>query len=139
MTAYRLDTDDGTLTTVQTVSTVEESEVTPHEGWSCSQIQICPSGACLFAPTRGHDTIATFAIDPLTGLLTPSGRVPAPASPRGVGIAPDGRFLYAAGNQSANLWVYSVDESAGGRLQLVHEYELEGGRSSSWVLPIDLP
>lgn len=60
-------------------------------------------------------------------------------SPRGVNIAPDGRFLYTAGNQTASLVCYAIDEEAGGALEKVHEYTLDDWKSSSWVLPIDLP
>ena len=107
------------------------------EGITIAEIRIYPSGRFLFAPTRGHDTIATFAISPHTGLLRPTGRVAAPASPRGVNIAPDGLFLFAAGNRSARLVVYAIDQEDG-TLTAVHDYKLSDGRSSAWVLPLDL-
>ena len=158
VTAYRLDSETGTLQNIQTITTVGEPV---QEGWNCSrkiatlsrflalpvsltlegitiaEIRIHPSGRFLFAPTRGHDTIATFEISPHTGLLRPTGRVPAPASPRGVNIAPDGLFLFAAGNRSARLVVYAIDQEDG-TLTAVHDYELSDGRSSAWVLPLDL-
>lgn len=139
VTAYKLDTVSGTLEACQSVSTIEESKNTLHQNWTCSQIRIHPDGTCLFAPTRGHDTITSFAIDRQTGLLSLTGRVSAPRSPRGVNIAPDGRYLYAAGNQTAKIAVYSIDLERGGQLRQVFAYDLDDGKSSSWLLPLDLP
>jgi 6-phosphogluconolactonase len=74
VTAYRFNTSTGTLTALQTVSTLPDGYTGQN---SCSQIQIGPSGKFLYAPNRGHNSIAGFAVDAATGLLTPIGQVPA--------------------------------------------------------------
>ncbi|MEE8464913.1 MAG: beta-propeller fold lactonase family protein, partial [Dehalococcoidia bacterium] len=42
---------------------------------TCSQIQISASGRFLYAPNRGHDSIACFSIGTSTGQLTAIGIV----------------------------------------------------------------
>ena len=65
VSAYNLDTSNGTLSLFQTVTTL------PPEGFSerntCSQIQITASGRFLCAPNRGHDSIAGYTVDAETG------------------------------------------------------------------------
>lgn len=89
-----LDTANGTLTHLQTISTLPE-------GWSgdskCAQIQITPCGSFLYAPNRGHDSMAEFAIDPDSGRLTALGHIAAEPVPRACGLDPEGRFLLSAG------------------------------------------
>ena len=62
VTAYNFDAALGTLSAFQTVSTLPSL-------WSgrnsCAQIQMHPSGTMLFAPNRGHDSIACFAVAPV--------------------------------------------------------------------------
>ena len=83
VTAYRLDTGDGTLTRWHTVSTLPPG----YQGENtCSQIRITPDGCGLFAPNRGHDSIANFALHPARparcrcGRSCPRSRCRAPAS-----------------------------------------------------------
>ena len=70
VTAYNLDSSHGTLSAIQTVSTLPDD----YNGTNtCAQIQISPSGRFLYAPNRGHNTIAGFTVDSSTGALTPIG------------------------------------------------------------------
>ena len=70
VTAYHFDRSGGTLHPFQTVPTLPEGY---GEHNSCSQIQITPSGRFLYAPNRGHNSIAGFAVDAGDGTLTPLG------------------------------------------------------------------
>ena len=55
VTAYRLDPAMGTLSAIQTISTLPDH----YKGTnSCAQIQISPSGKFLYAANRGHNSIA---------------------------------------------------------------------------------
>ena len=85
VTAYRLDTSSGTLTPFQTVSTLPDDF---RETNSCSQIQITPSGKFLYAPNRGHNSIASFAVDEESGRLTATGRVSTEPVPRAFSLDP---------------------------------------------------
>jgi 6-phosphogluconolactonase len=132
VTAYRFDASAGTLTALQTVSTLPD-EYTGQN--SCSQIRITPSGKFLYAPNRGHNSIACFAVDPSTGLLTSLGQAPSEQIPRAFNLDPDGKFLYAAGLESGRLAAYSIEHDSG-RLQPLKTYAL--GARPMWVLMVNL-
>jgi 6-phosphogluconolactonase len=89
VTAYRFDPSAGTLTALQTVSTLPDGYTGQN---SCSQIQIDPSGKFLYAPNRGHNSIAGFAVDADTGLLTSIGQAASEPVPRAFSLDPEGRF-----------------------------------------------
>src|ERR671918_756135 len=110
VTAYRVDTSSGTLTAVQTVSTLPADYTGQN---SCSQIQIAPSGKFLYAPNRGHNSIAAFAVDAATGLLTSLGQTPSEQVPRAFSLDPEGQFLYAAGLESGRLAAYRIAQDTG--------------------------
>ena len=128
VTAYALDRSTGLLRALQTVSTLPEGYSGEN---SCSQIRITPSGRFLYAPNRGHDTIAAFSVDDSTGLLAPMGHTPTEQVPRAFDIDPSGRFLYAAGLETGRLASYAIDQ-ASGALTLLDVYAV--GAGPMWVL-----
>ena len=133
VTAYNLDTSTGTLTAFQTLSTLPDD----YQGRnSCAQIQISPNGRFLYAPNRGHNTIACFAVDASSGHLTSIGRVPTEAVPRAFSIDPDGSFLFAAGLETGRLASYRID-SESGELKPLEVYDV--GKAPMWVQFIRLP
>ena len=128
VTAYRLDTGDGTLTRWHTVSTLPPG----YQGEnSCSQIRITPDGCCLFAPNRGHDSIANFALHPASGALSLREIVPTEPVPRACQLDPAGRLLLAAGQDSGRIAAYRI-EPADGRLTPLAVSEV--GDSPLWIL-----
>ncbi len=128
VTAYEIDRKSGTLSAVQTVSTLPAD----YDGDnSCSQIQITPSGSFLYAPNRGHDSIAGFKVDPSTGQLTPIGHTPAERVPRAFSIDPQGHFLYAAGLETGKLTSFRINQQTGA-LESFGTYAV--GASPMWVL-----
>ena len=133
VTAYRLDRSGGTLTPFQTVSTLPDD----YSGRNtCSQIQITPSGRFLYAPNRGHNSIACFTIEDSTGLLTSIGQVATEPVPRVFSLDPEGTFLFAAGQESGRLASYRVNGITG-ELEPLETYAL--GNRPMWVLFIGLP
>jgi 6-phosphogluconolactonase len=132
VTAYRLDTSVGTLTAMQTVTTLPPGYDGPN---SCSQIRMHPSGRFLYAPNRGHNSIACFAVDAVSGRLTPAGHTAAEPVPRAFNLDADGRFLYAAGLESGRLTTYEIDADSG-TLQRLKTYDV--GARPMWVLPLRL-
>jgi 6-phosphogluconolactonase len=132
VTAYRFDASAGTLTALQTVSTLPDGYTGQN---SCSQIRITPSGKFLYAPNRGHNSIACFAVDPSTGLLTSLGQAPSEQIPRAFNLDSDGKFLYAAGLESGRLAAYRIEHDSG-RLQPLKTYAL--GARPMWVLMVNL-
>ena len=102
---------------------------------SCSQIQITPSGKFLYAPNRGHNSIASFAVDEESGRLTATGRVSTEPVPRAFSLDPQGRFLFAAGLESGRLASYRVNGDSG----VLDELEaFTVGNRPMWVLGIEL-
>ena len=133
VTAYRMDPSEGTLTAFQTVSTLPDG----FDGTnSCSQIQIAPSGRFLYAPNRGHNSIAGFAVDPASSQLTPLGRVPTEAVPRAFSIDPQGKFVFAAGLETGRLASYRINGDSG-ELEPMEVYNV--GNRPMWVLITSLP
>ena len=128
VTAYRLDTANGALTPWHTVSTLP-----PGYGGenTCSQIRITPDGGSLFAPNRGHDSIANFALDPDTGALTLRQIAPTEPEPRACQIDPAGRLLLAAGLASGRIAVYRIEPQTG---RLTPLAVTEVGESPMWIL-----
>ncbi len=107
---YRLDRTSGTLSAVETVGTLPGG----YSGRNtCSQIHLTPSGKFLYVGNRGHNSIASFAVDGATGGLTPVGHAPTEAVPSAFGLDTTGNFLYAAGTASGNLAAYRVDAATG--------------------------
>jgi 6-phosphogluconolactonase len=117
---------------LQTVSTLPSGYTGQN---SCSKIQITPSGKFLYAPNRGHNSIAGFSIDASTGLLTSIGQTPSEPVPRAFSLDPEGQFLYAAGIESGRLAAYRVDHDSG-VLQPLKTYPV--GTRPMWVMMIKL-
>jgi 6-phosphogluconolactonase len=132
VTAYRLDPATGTLAAFQTVPTLPEGTTVPN---TCAQIQIAPSGRFLYAPNRGHNSIACFQVDPKTGHLSAAGHQPTEPVPRALTVDPSGHFVYAAGLDSGRLAAYRIDERSG-TLWPLRIYEV--GARPMWVLALDL-
>ena len=129
VTAYELDPTAGTLAPLQTISTLPGGNGRARN--TCSQIQIAPSGRFLYVPNRGHDSIASFAIDSSTGRLTATGWVPTEPRPRVFSLDPEGRFLFVAGRDSGQLASYEVNQDSG----VLTPLEIyEGGNAPLWVL-----
>ena len=127
VTAYRFDASRGTLSPLQTLSTLPEG----YEGDNtCAQIHVAPSGRFLYVSNRGHDSIACFAIDAVTGELTALGQQPTEETPRVFSLDPEGRFLLAGGQGSGRLATYAIDPDTG-KLRPLEVYTV--GERPMWV------
>ena len=129
VTAYNFDAEHGTLSAFQTISTLPAGYTGRN---SCSQIQIAPSGEFLYAPNRGHNSIACFGVDAASGALTAIGHAASEAVPRAFSIDPGGRFLYAAGLDTGRLAAYRIEGD--GTLTRFATYDVGG--EPMWVLVI---
>ncbi len=130
VTGYNFDADNGTLSAFQTISTLPSGYSGRN---SCSQIQITPSGEFLYAPNRGHNSIAGFSVDAESGTLTSVGHAPSEAVPRAFSIDPSGRYLYAAGLDTGRLAAYRIEGD--GTLTRFETYDV--GAGPMWVLIIE--
>src|SRR5207244_5310994 len=81
---------------------------------SGAEIAVAPSGRFVYGSNRGHDSIAIFAIDQSTGLLTSVGWEPTQGkTPRFFGLDPLGTHLYAANQTSDTVVIFRVNETTG--------------------------
>lgn len=111
MNAYSLDGATGTLTEIDSKSTLPDG-VDPS-GNTCAEVWVHPNGKYVFGSNRGHDSIVSFAID-AQGKLTLVGHTPVGGqTPRDFTLDPTGHFLYAANQGSGTLTSFTVDSAAG--------------------------
>jgi 6-phosphogluconolactonase len=132
VTACNFDTDQGTLTPFQTISTLPPG----FEGENaCAEIRITPTGEYVYASNRGHDSIAAFSVDGSTGALELISHTPTEASPRAFTLDPDGAYLIAAGQTTGKLASYRIDDETG-HLTPLETIDVGGG--PMWVMALDL-
>jgi 6-phosphogluconolactonase len=110
VTAYRLDPATGTLTAMQTLTTLPDGYTARN---TCSQIHLTASGQFLYVGNRGHNSLAGFAVDAATGQLTALGHVATEAVPSAFGLDPTGQFVFAAGTASGRLASYRIHGETG--------------------------
>jgi 6-phosphogluconolactonase len=109
--AYSYDPTSGGLHELQTISSLPKGFGGEN---TAAEIEIDPSGKFLFASNRGDDSIAVFAIDSHTGMLThvetdsTGGK-----TPRNFAIDPTGSWLLAANQDSDNIVVFKIDQKTG--------------------------
>ena len=129
ITSYHFDPRKSTLRKAETHSSL------PAEGYagakkSTSDIEVHPSGDHVYIANRGHNSIATFAIDPNDRTkLKRIGHAVTEAVPRSFNIAPNGKFLVAAGQQNGKLAVFRIQENG----KLERTSTLDAGKSPAWV------
>jgi len=132
VTGYRLDTSTGTLSAFQTITTLPAGYTGRN---TCSQIQIAASGKFLYVPNRGHNSIASFSVDPSTGRLRAIGQVSTEPVPSAFSLDPEGKFLFAAGSESGRLASYRINGDTG-ELTPLETYSV--GKRPMWVLMTSL-
>ena len=108
---YYLEAEHGGLRPVQILPSLPSTYVGENTG---SAIAVSPGGRFVYCSNRTHDSIAIFAAEPETGLLTSIGWVPSQGRiPRFIGLDPWGRFLYAGNEQSDTVVSWRVDSATG--------------------------
>ncbi len=90
---------------------------------------------CSVGSTRGHNSIAGFAVDPSSGTLSAAGHVATQAVPRAFSLDPQGKFVYAAGQETGNLTSYVIDQATG---ELTPSEIYAVGNRPMWVLTTEL-
>ncbi len=109
--AFTWDATAGTLAPLQTVTTLPAGFTGAN---TTAEIAVHPSGRFVYASNRGHDSIAIFALDPASGLLTALGNEPTGGKePRSFAIDPTGTFLLAANQHSGSIVTFRIDPSSG--------------------------
>ncbi len=109
--ALRFDTERGTLSPLDTRSTVPA-------GWTgtnyAADIHIAPSGRTLYVSNRGHNSIAVFSVAQSTAALALEQVVSTEGDwPRNFSLDPTGRWLLVANQRSGSVVVFGRDPDSG--------------------------
>jgi 6-phosphogluconolactonase len=109
--ALTWNTETGTLTAMQTVSTLPHDF---HGENTAAEIAVDATGHFVYASNRGHDSIAQFSIDQKTGKLAPASFTPSGGQePRFFTLDPTGLWLLAANQKTGNIVVFKRDPASG--------------------------
>lgn len=122
LTAYRYDAGRGTLAPFQTISTVPEG----YRGANiAADLHLSPDTRFLFCSNRGHDSIASYAVDQVTGRLTPIEYSASQGQkPRGFAVDPSGAFLLVANQDSDNIVTFRIDGDHGVLISTGHRLQI---------------
>src|SRR5215813_505827 len=156
VTQYAIDPGKGTLTRVDSVSSVPPqaglvwgeppapigagptAAAAPKDDrpkvWA-ADIQITPDGKFLYTTERTTNKIALFTVAPETGKLTYVTNFATEAQPRGIRIDPTGQYLVASGEKSDRISVYKIDKSTG---KLGEPSRHPVGNGANWVEIVDV-
>jgi 6-phosphogluconolactonase len=111
MTLYAFDSTSGTLSPMQTVSTIPKTFTATN---TAAEVRVHPSGAWLFGSNRGNDCIVVFSLDAKTGRMTLAGFTPSGGmTPRDFTLDPTGTLLYVANQGSGSVVPFRFDSGAG--------------------------
>ncbi|HET6328663.1 MAG TPA: lactonase family protein [Planctomycetaceae bacterium] len=111
ITTFWYDAENGTLSKIQVVSTLPKDF---HGENTASEVAVHPSGNFVYGANRGHDSLAIFSVDPVSGKLTPEGHESTQGkTPRNFAIDPTGAFLLAANQDSDSVVVFRIDPTTG--------------------------
>ena len=111
VTACTWDGGTGRLTPFQKLPTLPAG----FEGVNnVADIHLHPNGRFLYVSNRGHDSLAIFAVDERSGLLSALGHAPSGGrTPRGFAIDPFGKFLLVANQDSNSIITLPIEEQTG--------------------------
>ena len=111
MTAFAYNGVNGTLTHIDTVSTLPSD----FSGVSyCADVHVSRSGKFLYGSNRGHNSIVVFEIDQRTGKLKTLEHVSTEGDwPRNFTIDPTGKFLLVANQRTDNVVTFAIDPRTG--------------------------
>ena len=122
MAAFKYNETNGTLTHIDTVSTLPGD----FSGVSyCADVHVSQSGRFLYGSNRGHNSIVVFEIDPRTGKLKLVEHVSTEGDwPRNFTIDPSGKFLLVANQRSDNVVSFHIDAGTGRLTPTGHNHQI---------------
>ena len=108
---FDYDPETGHLTPQQTISTLP----TDYSGDNTSSdIHLSPNGRYLYASNRGHDSIATYAVDPQSGILSLIDHTSTQGqTPRHFAIHSTGKWLLVANQDSDTIVTFQLHPDTG--------------------------
>lgn len=110
VTVFAFDAAKGSLTELQTISTLPEGVT----GGSTAEIVVHPSGKFVYGSNRGHNSIAVFQVDLNSGKLTAAGHQGEGIKvPRNFNIDLTGKWLLVGSQAGDNVAVFEIDQTSG--------------------------
>jgi 6-phosphogluconolactonase len=107
---FNYDAQKGVLNAFQTNSSLPI-------GWSgqnaAAEIAVHPSGKFLYGSNRGYNSVAVFALDTVTGVITAVQQQAVGKTPRHFAIDPTGAFCLVANQDSDNVLLFTIDSQSG--------------------------
>jgi 6-phosphogluconolactonase len=111
MATYQFEPEKGVLKPMQILPTTPSTYTGNNTG---AEVVVAPSGRYVYGSNRGHDSIAIFAIDDQTGLLSSIGCEPTQGrTPRFFALDPPGARMYVANQATDTVVVFDVNQSTG--------------------------
>jgi 6-phosphogluconolactonase (cycloisomerase 2 family) len=113
ITACHWDAERGALRPAQILPTVPPDFTGEN---TAAEIAVSSAGRFVYCSNRGHDSVAIYAADPKSGLLSSVGwEWTRGRQPRFIALDPSNRFVYAANEKSDTIIIFRVNP-ANGRL-----------------------
>ncbi|MFV0411275.1 MAG: lactonase family protein [Paracoccus sp. (in: a-proteobacteria)] len=101
--------EEDSLTLRQTLPSVPDGAASHG-----ADIHLSPDGRFLYASNRGHDSIASFAVDQTTGEMTSTGWTASGGeTPRNFALTPDGGWLLVANQNGDRITLFRRDAETG--------------------------
>ena len=111
ITTYHWDGERGALRPLQILPSTP-ADFTGEN--TTAEIAVSPAGRFVYCSNRGHDSVAIFAADAKSGLLSSVGWESTRGKrPRFIALDPSSRFLYAANEQSDTVVCFRVNPATG--------------------------
>ena len=111
LVVYAYEAPSGALEPRQRVATLPRQF--SGSSWA-GGIRLAESGRSLYVTNRGHDSVAAFRVDPVSGETTLLGHAPCLGrTPRDLAVAPTGRFLLVANQDGDTVVTFSLDPESG--------------------------
>ena len=114
LASYKWDADKGTLTPIETLSTLPPRNLPGSKKFSTAEVIVHPSGKWVLGSNRTQDSIAVFAFDAAKEKLTHVGNYgDTVKEPRNFVLDPTGDFVLV-GNQNGNsITVFRFNQQTG--------------------------
>lgn len=135
ITRWKFDPEKGTLTRMETIYTIPPDFKGASAG---ADMRVTPDGRFAYMSNRDaspnetkKDTLAGVSLDPETGAMKLIGHFPAAHMPRSFCISLSGRFVYSAGQNTAQLYAHRMHAPTG---KLEHFATYKTGGVPIWVM-----
>lgn len=111
LTVFAYDGEEGELTTLQTVSTLPAGFTGEND---CAHVAVSTDGRFVYGSNRGHDSIAIWRVDGESGMVSLVRHEPTGGkTPRNFALAPGGKWLLAANQDTHSIVTFRRDEETG--------------------------